>query len=330
VRLSSKINVIALVIGAALLAWTISGVDARSWQTIVDVGSWFAVIAVIDVASVCCDAYALRAYLRPQVEISYLRVFAAELSGLAINRVSPMNALGEPIKMTMLARDVPGEHAVSAVVMFNLTTTYISIATIAIGVPISIALLDLPPAIVTSVWLTLGVLVVVAVALALLVRTGPLTALIDAAAAMHIIGPERAVRWRARVAGIDERLRMLGRLRAPGMARGVAGVASSRVLNSIGTVAVLHAAGIPLSPPLVIATLSLGIVITWIANIVPLGLGLSQSGNYIVFSLFGARPMSGVVFAFVTQLRTILLAAMGLAVMLIANLFHRRYHRQPR
>jgi hypothetical protein len=327
VRASTTINVAALILGAALLAWTLDGVGAETWATVAEVGEWFAVIAAIDLLSVCCDAYAIHGYLRPHVEVSYPRVFAAEFSGLAINRVSPMNSLGEPIKMTMLMRDVPAEHAVSAVVMFNLTTTYVALATIAIGVPISIALLDLPSQIVTYVWLTLGVLLVSAVALALLVRTGPLTALIDAAAAMHLVNADRATRWRAKVAGIDERLRMLGRLRAPGMARGIAGVVGSRVLNGIGTVLVLHAAGIPLSPPLVIAMLSIGILITWISNIVPLGLGLAQGGNYLVFSLFGGPASSGVLFAFVNQLRTILLAAMGLMVMLIANLFHRRYHR---
>jgi hypothetical protein len=73
--------------------------------------------------------------------------------------------------------------------------------------------------------------------------------------------------------------------------------------------------------------LSIGILITWISNIVPLGLGLAQGGNYLVFSLFGAPASSGVLFAFVNQLRTILLALLGLVVMLVANLFHRRYHR---
>jgi hypothetical protein len=328
-RASTIINIVALVLGAAWFAWTMVELDRETWVIVHDVGAWFAVIAAIDLMSVCCDAYAIQGYLRPYVAVPYPRVFAAEFSGLAINRVSPMNSLGEPIKMTMLMRDVPGEHAVSAVVMFNLTTTYVAIATIAVGVPISFALLDLPGRIVTYVWITLGVLLVSAVALALLVRVGPLTALIDAAAALRLVRAETATRWRAKVAGIDDRLRMLGRLRAPGMARGLAGVIGSRVLNSVGTVVVLYAADIPLSPSLVIASLSLGILITWISNIVPLGLGLSQGGNYLLYAAFGARPQAGILFSFVTLLRTLLLASMGLVVMLVANLFHRRYHRSP-
>jgi hypothetical protein len=326
VRRTTIINIVALVIGAALLAWTLSDVGAETWITVADVGTWFAVIAVIDILSVCCDAFAIHGYLRPHVEVSYLRVFAAEFSGLAINRVSPMNSLGEPIKMTMLARDVPGEHAVSSIFMFNLTTTYIAIATIAIGVPISFALLDMPTRVAIAVWVALGVLLVAAVALALLVRSGPLTALIGAGESIHLIGHDRATRWRAKVVGIDERLRSLGRLRAPGMRRGVAGVVGSRVLNSIGTVVVLYAAHIPLSPLLVIAMLSIGILITWISNIVPLGVGLYQGSNYLLFALLGVRGAAGILFAIVNQLRTILLASIGLGVMVIANLFHRRYH----
>ena len=321
------INIVALVIGVALLAWTLSDVGDETWFTVADVGAWFAVIAVIDVLSVCCDAFAIHGYLRPHVEVSYVRVFAAEFSGLAINRVSPMNSLGEPIKMTMLARDVPGEHAVSSIFMFNLTTTYVALATIVIGVPISIAMLDLPSGVATTIWIFLALLLAGAAALAVLVRTGPLTALINGAVAMHFLGTERADRWRAKVVGIDERLRSLGRLRAQGMRRGVAGVVGSRVLNGIGTVAVLYAAHIPLSPLLVIAMLSIGILITWISNIVPLGVGLYQGSNYLLFALLGIRGAAGVLFAIVNQLRTILLASLGLGVMMIANLFHRRYHR---
>jgi hypothetical protein len=327
VRPSTIVNVCALVLGSLLLAWTLSGLGNETTMTIRHVGGWFAVIAAIDVGSVCCDAFAIHGYLRPHVAVPYLRVFAAEFSGLAINRVSPMNSLGEPIKMTMLMRDVPAEHAVSAIVMFNLTTTYVALATIAIGVPISIALLDVPNYILNYVVASLGVLIVAAVALALLVRTGPLGALIDAAAAIQLVGKERAAKWRAKVAGIDERLRLLGRLRAPGMARGVAGVVGSRALYSIGTVVVMHAANIPISPSLVIGTLSIGILITWISNIVPLGLGGSQGGYYILYGLFGVRGAAGILFAIVNTLRTIVLAVLGLLVMAIANLFHRRYHR---
>ena len=110
------------------------------------------------------------------------------------------------------------------------------------------------------------------------------------------------------------------------MARGIAGVAASRVLYSVGTVAVLYAAGIPVSASIVVASLSIGILVTWIANLVPLGIGVADGGNYVLYAVFGTAASAGIVFAMINRIRTILLALVGLVVMAIANLVHRRYH----
>ena len=73
----------------------------------------------------------------------------------------------------MLVRgDVPTDVAVSAIVLFNLTTMYVGIAAVVIGVPLTALLLDLPPDIARVVWIALGVLIVVAVALGVLLRRG--------------------------------------------------------------------------------------------------------------------------------------------------------------
>jgi uncharacterized membrane protein YbhN (UPF0104 family) len=101
-------------------------------------------------------------------------------------------------------------------------------------------------------------------------------------------------------------------------------VVGSRVLNSIGTIVVVHAVGIHVSAALAVALLSVGILIGWIANIVPLGIGVSEGGNYALYALFGASPHGGLLFALVNRLRTMLLAAIGLLVMAAANILHRQ------
>jgi len=86
----------------------------------------------------------------------------------------------------------------------------------------------------------------------------------------------------------------------------------------------LHAAGIPLTAPLVIATCSVGILITWLSNVIPLGLGIADTGNYVLYGLLGAGPASGLDFTMVNRARTCVLAAMGLTVMLVAHVAKRR------
>ena len=317
-------NVVALLIGGVALAIVL---DQLGWyglrQVFIGTGSWFAVIAAIDLASVFCDAFAIHGFLRGVAPVSYWKVFAAEASGIAINRLTPGNALGEPVKVTMLGPDVPTKVAVAAVLMFNLTTMYIGMAAIVLGVPLTALMLDLPHDISVVVWIGTAVLVSFGVAVAVLLRRGAIGTLVHALAGLGIISNDRAARWVAAIADIDARLRNLGDVHATGVTRGIAGVFGSRCLNWAGTLAVLHAASVPLTPPLVVAMLSVGIVITWMSNIIPLGLGIADASNYVIYGLLGASPAAGLVFTMVNRVRTVVLALVGMTVMAIANAFGR-------
>jgi uncharacterized membrane protein YbhN (UPF0104 family) len=113
--------VAVLVVGAVAFGALL---HATGWtatkDAIVRASWWFAAIGAIDLASVCCDAAGIYSFIRPKAEVAYGRVFAAQASGLAINRLTPGNSLGEPTKMTMLAGHVPESLAVAGVVMFNM------------------------------------------------------------------------------------------------------------------------------------------------------------------------------------------------------------------
>ena len=324
----TSFNLIALGIGAIGLIWLVHRLGWHDTeQAIVAIGPWFAVIGAIDLASVLCDAFAIHGFLRssPGTRVSYARVLGAQASGLAINRLTPGNSLGEPVKVTMLVRYVPTELAVSAIVMFNLATIYVGIAAIAIGVPATALLLDLPDRVAVAVWIATAVLIALALALALIVRRGALATLVDAAAALSLISRARAERWRGRILEIDARVREVA-----GVRRGLVGVIGSRILNWAGTIVLLHAAAIAMTTPLVIAMLSVGILVTWMSNVIPLGLGLADGTNYALYGLLGASPAAGLVFAMVNRLRTVVLAMIGLVIMAIANVAYRSGAQQER
>jgi uncharacterized protein (TIRG00374 family) len=315
-------HVIAVIIGAIALAFL---VDHLGWDgmehVVTGTGGWFAVIAAIDLASVCCDAFAIHGFLDRKV--AYWKVFGAQASGIAINRLTPGNALGEPVKVTMLVRDVAATDATAAIVMFNLMTMYVGIAAIAIGVPLTAVMLDLPHTAAVIAWGGLAALVVLGIVVAVLVRRGALATLISALAGIHAISHERAERWRAKVVSIDVHLRHLADTSSPGIRRGIAGVLGSRVCNWAGTIVVLHAIGVNMTAPLIVAMLSVGILITWISNVLPLGLGIADGTNYALYAVLGASPDAGLVFTMVNRVRTVVLATMGLAIMAIANALDR-------
>jgi hypothetical protein len=273
---------------------------------------------VLDLLVVVSDAAAVHRLVRAEAPIGFWRVFAAQASGLAINRLTPANSIGEALKVTMLMAHVPRSTAIAAIVKFNLATLYVALAVIVIGTPLTLLQLDLPARLVLAVWIALGVIVAVGVLLEWLLRRGALATAIAGLARLRVVRPQRAARWRERATGIDASLRQLGH--AP---RALAWVASSRALHIAGTVLVLRAAHIPLTPPVVLAMASLGIVVTWASNVVPLGIGVADGTNYVLYDALASAPLAGVAFTMVNRTRTCVVAAIGLAVMLLAGLMDR-------
>lgn len=302
-------------------------VDRVGWHAMTDAvagaGWWFAWIALIDIASVFCDAGAVYCFVRAEAAVPYARVFAAQASGIAINRLTPGNSLGEAVKVTMLVDHVPRTTAVSAIVKFNLATLYVALAVIVLGVPLTLLGLELPPRVELAVWIGTAALVGLAGVLVVVLRRGAVATLIAALRHLQLVAPARAARWTTRVGALDASIRAFG---DPWSRRGVLCVAGSRVLHFAATIAVLRAAAVPMTPPIVIGMLSVGIVVLWVSSIVPLGLGLADGTNYVLYGALGGSPLAGLAYTMVNRTRTCVLAAIGLAVMALASLRDRGRH----
>lgn len=303
----------ALVIGAVALVLLVrnTGWDTLS-AALTRIGAWFGVIVAIDLCAVMCDAGALHAFASQHTPVPYARVFAAQASGLAINRLTPGNALGEPIKVTMLMGEVPRSVAVSSVVMFNLVVMWCAVTVIVIGIPLTLLSLDLTVRAQIAVWIVAVVLAAFAIAMFVLARRGAIGSVIRGAEKLGLLSAERSTRWRAAVSQIDVEIRQLGGRRAR---RAIACVIGSRVFYAIGSIVLMSAAGIPLTAPLVLANVSIGILIAWVSNVIPLGLGIADGSNYALYGALGATGGAGLLYTMVNRARTILLALMGLTVM---------------
>lgn len=305
----------AVVIGAIALVIL---VQRTGWDVLVAaaarIGGWFAVIAVIDLAAILCDAGALHAFANAHHRISYPRVFAAQASGVAINRLTPGNALGEPLKVTMLVGEVPRSTAVSSVVMFNIATSWVAIATIVLGAPVALLALDLPGRAQIAVAIASGVLVGFALALVVIIRRGAFGIVIRGIRRLRLISLARAERWSRAVATVDTDIRRIGRT-----PRAMLFVIGSRVFYTLGTILLMSAVGVPLTAALVLAQISVGLLITWISNIVPLGIGIADGSNYALYGALGATGPLGVIFTMVNRLRVCVLALIGLTVLAVST-----------
>ncbi|TMQ07957.1 MAG: flippase-like domain-containing protein [Deltaproteobacteria bacterium] len=333
---SHVFNIAMLVFGAGALAWMVRELDwERLRIAVLGVASWFAIILGLDLAAVLIEARALHTFMRPEARmVSYWRVAAAQISGRAVNVVTPFGALGEATKLTMLVSHAPRARVVSAVVLYNLAAFYLSVIVMLIGVPITLLLIDLPHSLKLTVAVALAVLISLMIALGVIINRGALSTLTRLLRGLRIIAAARLDDWRTRLRDIDDHIAELHRARSAGTWRGILWVIAARLVSWTSTMTLINAIGVALTPHLVIGVLSVGVLIAWIASIVPLGFGLADGGNYGLYHLLGASGAHG---AFVTMLnrgRSLAVATVGFIVMAIVHTINRlalaRVHRKLR
>lgn len=315
---SHVFNIAVLVVGAAALVWMLRRLGLHTVRDVLaGVGWWFALIVALDLGALMCEAAAIRELMRPEARMAkYWRILAAQMSGRAINILTPGGALGEATKVTMLVSCAPRGRVVSSIVMLNLASFYLSVAIVIIGVPITALLVDLPPNLQRMVWIGLGVVIVVVVGLLVLIQRGAVTTVLKGAHGIGLVSADRAARWSTKLGDLDRHIRELQSTRAsPGTRAGLAFVCAARLCSWTATTIVLYAVGVDIHFALLAGVFSVGVLIGWISAFVPFGLGVADGGNYALFNVLGAAGASGVFVTLLSRARSLTLAMLGLLVM---------------
>jgi uncharacterized membrane protein YbhN (UPF0104 family) len=317
-------NLVMLAFGIGALTWMMRQLGWDKFGEAVEgIGAWFVIITALDLAAILFDARALHTFMRPEARmVSYWRVVAAQISGRAVNVVTPFAALGEATKLTMLVSHAPRVRVTSAIVLLNLSNLYLSVFVMAIGTPITLLLVDLPHGLKLTVGLGLAIVIALMVALGVLVHRGALTTIVALLRGVRIISAERLARWRDRLREIDRQIGELHHSKA-GTWRGVLWVLASKLVTWTATIVLISAVGVSITPHLVLGVLSVGVLIQWIASVVPLGLGLADGGNYALYGLLGASGAHGAFVTMLNRVRSALVALIGFAVMAIVHTLNR-------
>ncbi len=322
---SAIFNIVMLVVGGVALWWLLR---TTSWpelrNVLTGVGAWAGVILAIELASMCCDAAALHAFMRPEARmVSYIRVLGAQASGRAINVLTPFGALGEATKVTMLSEYAPRSRVLSSLVLLNVSMLYLNVLLMLIGIPITILLVDLPDAVKVMCGVGLAVLVPAMIALGVMIHRGAMASLVGMLRGTRIISLERSKSWREKLAEVDKHIRELHNNRTSGTRTGMLFVLLSKFLSDLNMVVIIAAIGVELSPSLIIGVLSVGVLITWISSVVPLGLGLADGGNYALYNMLGASGEHGMFVTMLARARTVSIAIIGLGAMAVINILGR-------
>ncbi len=322
---SHVFNVAILLVGCGALAWMVHRTGLDSMRTVLlGVRGWFPLILALDLAAMLCDAAAIHSFMKPEARmVSFWRVLGAQASGRAVNVFVPGGAVGEATKVSMLVDHAPRGRVVSSIVLFGLGHLYLSVVILVIGVPLTSLLVELPHRVQVAVWVGIAVLLAVAVALGVVVYRGTLATILDTAGAIHLLSPDRRARWKAKLVDIDRHLRDINPGRASGARRGLALLVASRLLGWSATTVVLHAVSVPVTATLLIGSFSVGVLITWISSIVPLGAGVADGSNYALYGILGAPSSSGLLVTMLNRVRSLTIAALGLLAMAIVHTLNR-------
>ncbi len=327
---SAIFNVVMFLVGGIALAWMLR---MTSWpelrSVIAGVGAWAALILGLDLIALVLDALAWHAFMRPEARmVPFWRVLGAWASGRAINVLTPSGALGEATKVTMLLNHAPRSRVLSSIVLLNISMLYFSVTVMMIGIPLTLLLIDLPSEIKVLVGIGVAVIIPAMVALGFVIHRGAMATLVGTLRRFRLISVDRAKSWKEKLKEVDRHIRELHTDRTSGTRAGFGFVLASKLVNYTATIGLLAAVGVPLSPALIIGVLSVGVLISWIAAIVPLGMGLADGGNYALYSLLGATGEQGLFVTLLTRARSVTVAMLGLGMMAVLTILDRLFKRR--
>ena len=177
-----------------------------------------------------------------------------------------------------------------------------------------------------------AVLVPLMIGLGVIIQRGATATVVGLLQQVRLISAERATDWKSKLVDVDKHIRELHHHRTKGTRIGLLFVVAAKLLSWTSTMILASAIGVELTPALVVAMLSVGVLVQWISNIVPLGLGISDGGNYALYALLGASGEQGMFVALLSRARSVAVAVVGLCAMVVLQaqqrLAHARIHRK--
>ncbi|HEU0029373.1 MAG TPA: lysylphosphatidylglycerol synthase transmembrane domain-containing protein [Kofleriaceae bacterium] len=278
---------------------------------------WFAVLAM-EVLGTCLDAIAIRAFASPENQTLRLRdTLLAQLSGRAINVVTPTGNLGEVVKMSVLTEYVSSSRAVSTILLYNVARFIIELGFVALAAPFCALLLPMPNGLRWLILAAGAVCLIISLGCYILVRRGMLASVAGALVKLRIISKARYAKWEGQLRAVDDKLKLTSGARRRDRWIGIAAITLSQITSMTLSLSILVAVGESLTVGFVAAYIVGGFVIYNIAVFVPMGLGISEGGWYSLLQAMGespARVAAGVTMVLARRVTLVMYAAIGLVL----------------
>jgi hypothetical protein len=341
---------ISLVLAVVALVFTIRDIGLRTIATYFRrIGWWWIAVGILEVAITSLDAVAIRAFLSPeQAKVKLRSAVLSQLAGRAVNAVTPSGNLGEAVKVSVLVDHVSQSRAVSTILLYNAVSFAVELLIVAVAAPIMVLLVPMPSKLRWLMILTGAACFAIALGIYALTRRGVLDSVARLGARIpvpglarirgwiwkshtpsrYLLSQTRYVRWRDRLRAVDSKMHLSSGARARDRWLGIAAVTVSRLTSMSLSLMILHAVGESITLGFVAAYTVGGFVIYMTSSLVPMGVGISEGGNYALFRALGENPARGVTLVLARRVTLIMYAAIGLVLVTASETVQRARERQ--
>jgi hypothetical protein len=332
---------ISLAIALVALVWTIHTTGIRTIGSYFRrIGWWWFAVVALEVVITSLDAVAIRAFMSPEQHKVKLRsALLSQLAGRSVNAVTPGGNLGEAVKVSVLTEHVTQSRAVATILLYNVVSFTVELATVAIAGPFAALLLPMP----TSLrWAMIGASFVCAslsVGCYLLVHKGALSNLAGVArriwvpgiawarrkifkletASNYLLSPTTFEKVKEGLAATDRKMRIAEGARTQDRVFGIVAITMSRLISMSLSLLILHAVGERITVAFVAGYTVGGFAVYMLSSLVPMGLGISEGGNYWLWRALGENPARGVTLVMARRVTLVLYAGIGLILVAVSE-----------
>jgi hypothetical protein len=305
---------ISLVLGLVALVFTVRDTGPTTLTHYFRlIGWWWLAVLAFEIAITTLDAIAIRSFASPE-QVPLRAALLAQLAGRSVNAVTPTGSLGEPVKISVLTDSISSSRAVSTILMYNIVGFTVELMQVALAAPFMAYLLPMPHALRWAFLAVGAVCAVLAIGIYALVHRGMLASVARLGVNLRLLSRARFAKWEAKLASVDDKLRLVSGARKRDRMIGVGAVIASRALSLLESLVLLHAIGQSMSIGFVAAYTVGGFAIYMLSSLVPMGLGVAEGGYYSLFAALGYNKAFGVMLVIARRCVLIAYAAIGLVL----------------
>jgi hypothetical protein len=304
----TAIVAVSTVLGVALLVWQVRSAGIGAIRDGLGAVGWgFAGILLLSGLRFAARALAWVALMRGRVPLS--SALTAFISGDAIGNLTPLRLLAsEPAKALLLGRGVDSSHALAALVVENACYGISVAVVILIGAAAMLWAFDVAEAIRWAGWMAIGAMALTLAALAGILWFKPAIA----SAVLARVPFVRRDAVAARVRAFEETTYGLVGARHGRLATVVAAETAFHVFSFLETYLTLWLITGVSSPLAAFVLDTVNRIINVVFLMVPLRVGVAETGTGLIASAIGLTRASGVSLALVAKGRILVWAAIGL------------------